>query len=677
MKLKGIFINVIILLVILTIYRIIFINVPLINGDWVYYFQNGVKDIIPFSSWDVRHNGLGQNMLRTFWIELYFTTTVQFARFISWAVYERVFWFLPAIIISIIGAYHLSRKLLIERTYSFLSSLIFSTNTYILLVMGGGQMGVALGYAIVPVVVYLFIKLSESFEERVQNTAYYSLLFASVLAIQVMFDLRFAYMTLAALFLFFIIGFTESRKFVIKKIVFSILIPGIFVILLHAFWLIPLSVLRYDPVASLSSEYTSVESVKFFSFAKFEDVFSLLHPNWPENIFGKVQFLRPEFLLLPILAFASLLFVNREQKTKRVVLFFVILALIGTFLGKGSNEPFGELYLWFFSNIPGFNMFRDSTKWYTLVAISYSVLIPLTLSYLVRLKKLKIINHSFLVLIFIIFWVFLIKDSYLGNLRGIYQSTGIPSEYQKLEDYLTSQNKYFKTLWIPQSHRISASSSTHPVIMAPDFLGTGSISAQLKKIINPLFEKELQDANISYVIVPMDTNGVIFTENRAYSRKLYDQAVRGVRSATYLNEVTGFGDIKVFQVNKPRERFWSEKDGLIKKIETISPTLHRVTVESAVKGDVIVFAENYDAYWYARNNQDDAKSFELGRAISSSPYNKRLNSFTLRDSGDYTLEMFYLPQKYVDTGLIISGITGLLVVGTLIIWRPQKRKEIK
>ena len=34
---------------------------------------------------------------------------------------------------------------------------------------------------------------------------------------------------------------------------------------------------------------------------------SLLHPNWPENLFGKVYFLQPEFLILPILAFSAFL----------------------------------------------------------------------------------------------------------------------------------------------------------------------------------------------------------------------------------------------------------------------------------------------------------------------------------------------------------------------------------
>ncbi len=78
----------------------------------------------------------------------------------------------------------------------------------------------------------------------------------------------------------------------------------------------------------VGSNVTSVAAVQFFSFAKLDNAIALLHPNWPENIFGKVSFFRSEFLLLPIIAFSPLLFLFRtkiKKKEHSTVLFFILL----------------------------------------------------------------------------------------------------------------------------------------------------------------------------------------------------------------------------------------------------------------------------------------------------------------------------------------------------------------
>ena len=176
------------------------------------------------------------------------------------------------------------------------------------------------------------------------------------------------------------------------------IIPLFGLIALHAFWILPAILTHQNPLEQLGSAYSTTGAVKFFSFAALENALSLLHPNWPENLFGKTYFMKPEFLGLPILAYISLLFISTKEKTKeqkktvQYVLYFALLALIAAFLAKGANDPFGEIYLWMFTNIPGFGVFRDSTKWYVLIAISYSLLIPFSLKHLQDIFKKKFLN---------------------------------------------------------------------------------------------------------------------------------------------------------------------------------------------------------------------------------------------------------------------------------------------
>src|SRR4029079_9609109 len=162
-----------------------------------------------------------------------------------------------------------------------------------------------------------------------------------------------------------VIFLTFNSKNLFRSILYLFIIPGVITFLLHFYWIFPIIMMGRNPASDLSDIYTSSQSLAFFSFAKLENAIGLLHPNWPENIFGKVAFLRPEFLLLPIFAFSSLFFVEKEDKAKKILLLsLILLSIISIFLAKVTNEPFGEIYKFLFNAVPGFVMFRDSTKWY-------------------------------------------------------------------------------------------------------------------------------------------------------------------------------------------------------------------------------------------------------------------------------------------------------------------------
>ena len=84
-------------------------------------------------------------------------------------------------------------------------------------------------------------------------------------------------------------------------------------------------------------------------------------------------------------AYNDLIFFLKSNKRK--IVFFAFLGLTGSFLAKGMNGPFGEAYAFLFKYFPGFVMFRDPTKWYLLVILSYSILIPFVLSQIVQLIR--------------------------------------------------------------------------------------------------------------------------------------------------------------------------------------------------------------------------------------------------------------------------------------------------
>ncbi len=489
-----------------------------------------------------------------------------------------------------------------------------------------------------------------------------------------MFELRIAYVTLSALVIYFLLNVKrliigKDLEEIFVNISYIFIIPFVVSGLLHFFWVLPLLVFHQNPAQQLGSAYNSTEAVKFFSFAKLEDAIGLLHPNWPENIFGKVEFLKSEFLFLPILAFGSLLFIKKEAKEKKYILFFAILGLLGAFLAKGANEPFGGIYLWLFQNIPGFVMFRDPTKWYTLVAISYSILIPFSIwniygilgsKFKAQGSKVQFKIQNYIPGLFLIFTslclILLIRPALFGQLTGTFKTVSLPNDYIKLEQFLSPQNNFSRTLWVPTQQRFGFNTNIHPVISAQDFFKTSGYSNVFKNIEKDKTKKLFQESVIKYVIVPYDSQEEIFLKERKYDEKQYEQAIKEIQNIPWLKRIDDFGKIAVFEIFYPRDHFWSPQEYLRVQYQYVNPTKYILNVQNAKKGDILVFSESFDKYWELQSE---------GFKVQSLKYHNMFNSFVLPKAGNYEVVIYYTPQDWVNLGVVIS-VTSLIVILVLL-----------
>ena len=188
------------LLVLLAVYHPwLSIGSTLSSGDWPYLFKETIQG---FSFFPDPHN---------LWLGLYYQIPtkifVQYFNF-PWELTEKVLWFWPFIILSVISSYRLFR--------SWIGVLIYTTNTYILMVVGGGQMGVALSYSLAPLVLHRFIVIIDSlFQEsdlKIKNMKYL-LITSLLLSAHVMFDPRIAYITGIAVLLYWIYYFFVNKKY--------------------------------------------------------------------------------------------------------------------------------------------------------------------------------------------------------------------------------------------------------------------------------------------------------------------------------------------------------------------------------------------------------------------------------------------------------------------------------
>lgn len=478
----------------------------------------------------------------------------------------------------------------------------------------------------------------------------------------VLFDPRLAYILVMAVLIYWFIAVLFEKK-VSLRLAYFFSIPFLIMLLLHSFWLLPLIVFRVNPITNLGAAYSSLASVKYFSFADFSHALTLLHPNWPDNIFGMVYFLRPEFLVIPTLAFLSLLFITKKNtKQNVVILSFALYGLSGAFLAKGANDPGGSLYLWLFSHLPGFNVFRDPAKFYLLTALSYSILIPLTLNFVLRFFSNNIRFRTIVILFFILFWLFSVRQAVFGELKGTFAVHTVPADYNKLKKFI-NQPEYFRTFWIPNTQRYGLNNYLHPALDAATALNTGSASAILNWVNSAYGIEELTRWSVKYVILPFDSQGEIFLDDRKYSEKVRSFYQTSLDTNTYLKKISIPGideKLTIYEVSNPRDHLRLDGNNPGAKMSWLMhfPTDYTVIISGLTKSAILVFSESYDPNWQIEIN---------GKVIRSSATTDRLNSFRLSPDSNGIFKMEYTPQKYEQLGMIISLTSVILIIGIMII----------
>lgn len=618
----------------------------IIGGDWPYLFSEMVRSqsYIP-SSWQSGYGGGLGGISPAYFLSIYnfFSSYISVAFGLPWVFVYKVFWFITPLALLASGGFSLAALLFPRSTAwpRFIASLIIATNTYILMVTGGGQMGVFFAVSLCPWVLIAFFRFLRF--QRLRET----LLLGTIFGIQISFDPRFAYISIISMGVLY--WFEENALLLLwRRLRFGFLAGGVSV-LLNFYWILPLLVLKENTLDTLGSAYTTVEALRFFSFADFSHALSLLHPNWPENLFGKTYFLQPEFILLPIVAFSSLFF-TKKLKKNGFVFGFAMLGLLGAFLSKGANEPFGFLYVWLFEHIPGFVMFRDPTKFYVLTMTSFAVLIPFALfSISNRMKKYQ---KSFLWMVpwlFILYWLVLIRPAVMGSLGGTFTKQEVPSQYVVFKELLQKEYGFFRTLWVPRQSRFTFTSSNQLSIEAGPLLGATDAASLGSAMQMPTVRDQLESLSIRYIVVPFDPYGEIFTDDRKYSQTKRGDIEKTFDAVPWLTKIQS-SDIAVYETLRSKDHFWIE-NGIIPSWRKIADDYYEVDVV-VQKPTKLMMSESYHQGWQAHIK-------DVSINASKEPFG--IMSYALQQEGSHTVIIEFVPRRWYMWGKIISLITLILL----------------
>lgn len=616
---------------------------PLTGGDWPYLFRETTVSFTSPVSVYRSYFWLGQNTLPFSGVESYFQLSSKV--FNNWILTERLFWLFPIIGIGLWSAYVL--------TGSWVGAFLYMTNTYTLMMIDGGQLGVGFAFALAPFLLKRFIDVFERSRINIKTSIMSYCITGVVFGLEVLFDVRLAYLLLLAAVLYGAVFIPLRRKNLYHSLVVVFPAFGVMLsiaLLVNAFWILPM--VRFPVNASKFGEvYTSLAMVRFLSFADFSHALSLLHPNWPDNLFGKVYFLQPEFLFLPVVVFGSLLGSSRRN------IFFAVLGLVGVFLAKGTNPPFGSLYGWFFQHVPGFIFFRDATKFYLFIALSYATLLPTTIHTVSlwigkrfpvqKSRTVKMTWSPWVAVIVLFFWIYTTRQAWTGQLHGMFRPRSVPVEYAALKDFLHDQTAFFRTFWIPGRQRFGFFSEDHPAIDAAGFLQKPDIDEVLDWLSQPTAPSQLARWGIKYLIVPYDSEGEFFLTDRQYDERVYQRIIGAVSHLSWIVSTRHIGKMMLFEVPHVKDHFFV--DGQAVTYKKKDATSYTITTPRPLSSSEVIFSESYDPYWVAA----------VGRErIYAQRTSDGLNSFSIPQSTAF-IRIEYAPARWVRIG-------GFVTIGTIL-----------
>lgn len=398
------------------VFKSIFLPGPLAWGDAPHFYGNELTELVspePYA-WTLRGENFGGIDPRTYIFPYLFLYGI-LGGLVGNDLAIRIIFYVPAIVLSLATPILLTRYLKFSRKVSFFASLIYILNTYFILLVDGGQVGVALAYGLFPLTL-LFLK------KLIDQPKYFNFWFALFCSfLLTITDPRVSAVSLLTIF------FWASLERNWANLKYLVLL-GFALAGLSSYWFIPLFKLGGGAINLGISKLQLVSLL---------DTLTLFNPHFPGNVFGQVTEPAFYFLALPIVIALSF-WIKPKRKDFVLALIFLLFA----FLSKGSTPPLGRYYD-FLTRLPFGFAFRDATKFMFPTILVAGILVG---------KTAERIKSKFFVFALWAYVIFLISPAITGKLNFVLSNRKWSSDYQKILTNLQMIPGEFRVAWFPERH---------------------------------------------------------------------------------------------------------------------------------------------------------------------------------------------------------------------------------
>jgi hypothetical protein len=663
------------------------------SGDWMIWSTHTVSTLYKDAAAWVAFNDLGSPNIgmSSLFFQAAWSLLVHLGLNAAQALQITILW--PIAILSFLSPYFLCRRLVKARLAS-LAAAIFYGSSINLLARETAHLLVAIVVVLVPLVLLLVIRALE--ENRPIDWFMLAITYSIALAYEVRISLILLVVIIAyVLFLHF--GQLRARW---KEVGVTVL--GI--ILLNMYWLLP------TVFGGAASSIAKIANRGIFGdwLVNMQNAFVNFDWSWtggPLNGNFIPQPIPTYLWIIPIIAFGVLLFPLAKQYAK-ITLFFLVLTIIALLITKQSAEPFSSLYTYLYNYLPGFRLFRESSKFQNVITLGYMGLIALTL---VNLRNYN--RKVYFIGVLIVLLVGLNNLAPLATLkiRTLFLNRNEPTDYVVLNQKLDNDSGYSRVLWVPRFPQWGEYSTTHPRLALADMVNSdwqtissvdpGTLYSDANKMHSFLTSSNSKDvlsnASIRYVVLPMmdtknDNNVFIDYLPREFFQTLLD-------NVPYLKLVDiDTTDVRVYENTAYKPHLALQADSGTMQVTPQTSAEYTLHFDHVKGNAALTFAERYDGNWrFFSGLAPNITSKPLLAGYTHAPTDDGLQQFSFNSTDlaaqlpaanvqhnsdgtlSYDITLLFSGERFLWLGIAVS--LGALFLGLLglLTWAGYKKASVK
>jgi len=420
-------------------------------------------------------------------------------------------------------------------------------------------------------------------------------------------------------------------------------------------------------------------------------------------------------LLLVSALFPAIAFMSAFGRAKGRTYIFLFLSVVGIFLAKSINHPFGVINAYLYERVPYGWMFVNNFQNFTLlIALGYSVLLADGYKLCVANRpRLRITTATCIVLLVLV-------NSHPVILNQVYESSQtyqIPAYYADLRDWLITQGSDFKVLLLPeiQVYEFFEWGYSGPEVlqyftgMAPLLIGASGLPYETLFVQKTFDSIRNNSSRFIHYARTMHVRYILLDNSlmTGYDAASSHEARMTLLETEGLSYLRSFGKVEVYEVEDwipivyvpqricvlygnltslPENVFANATQAFVLKKEVSSEMLKKLsntgsatilsyerqnpcTFEVQLASQetfVLVLGVPYSEAWVA---QIDGKPLSNHFLI-----NGFANAWLIENPGIFSIEISYNPQKYVSYGFLLS-LTSLVTMATMVMGSASARKK--
>lgn len=410
-------------------------------ADYWFYFSETSRDYLHYSAWSSQASLGNHSIIVWAWAVNFLPGIFGYFGFDS-NISDKFLIFWPFVFLTPLFTYLFAKQILKNKFGAFVAALVFSLNTYYLAINTQGHLGLSLGGTFAPLALYFFCRYFD--DGRKKNLVAVALVavFAGTYDFRVFYILFFIILAMPFYFLFLQDGYAQKKIF-FRQHFSALAIFFSLILLLNIFWILPTAM-----TGTLASNDAVARPLVDNNFSlDLRTTMTLFHPFWngSEPKWFDDKEVPLYFWLIPLMVVLGAYW----QRKNKMITFWFSVALAAVFFSKQDAEPLKNAYVWLHQNFPGFNAYREASKFYFAIALSYAILIGSFVTFFFeRFAQKKFLKYAIFASACLIF-LWNAKPILTGEMHGIFTPKAAPSNEKKIRDHIHSQNGSFRTLWNP------------------------------------------------------------------------------------------------------------------------------------------------------------------------------------------------------------------------------------